>query len=89
MNITFSSNLRQKLLDHLNRSEYNDFFRELDVFKEHPILEESVSEIHEEWRKLKIAQKNKLMDDEQINLAIIAFVKRKSEKMITLLEEES
>lgn len=84
----FTSSKSEKLLDQLQKADYEAFFKALQEQSEHPRLGSFIEEINEEWRKLLIAQKNKLMDDEQINLALIAFFRRKSKQMLTTLEED-
>lgn len=74
--------------EHLRREEYDQFFHLLEPLENVPLLEEPALAIREEWRKLQIARKNGLMDDEQINLALIAFFKKKLRLMNERLEEE-
>lgn len=72
---------------HLQHAEYEAFFKMLEPLENNAVLEGPVSDIREEWRKLQIARRNGLMDDEQINLALIAYFNRKQKDMIRLQEE--
>lgn len=72
----------------LNAEDHQGYFSELDSFKDHALLGPQVSAIKEEWRKLQIARRNNLMNDEQIHLALKAFHKKSLKQMEGLIDTD-
>ncbi len=77
---------KEELAGLLSQQKYEEFFTRLKPLGNSELLESSVQDILEEWRKLQIAKKNGLMDDEQIHLAFTAYFRRTASRMIGLSE---
>ncbi len=78
----YTENDQVKLNSLLDQKQHDTFFTELDQFTDESSLEPIVAQIKEEWRKLQIARRNGLMDQDQIDLAFAAFFRKKSAQML-------
>ncbi len=76
----YTQEIATQLGELLSQDSMDDFFAKLHAGSEE--YEPFVTLIDEEWRKLQIARKNGLMNDEQVYFAISAFFKRESERYL-------
>lgn len=84
----FKDKDRKELSELLEKKDYDTFFKKLDAFLSEEHVGQSVQDIQEEWRKLHIAKRNGLMDDEQIHLAMTAYYTKKGKQMLEIQEED-
>jgi hypothetical protein len=78
----YTTELANQLKQLLTHDTLDDFFGKLQEEATTEEFEPFVSAIEEEWRKLQIAIKNGLMNEEQAFLALTAFFNRESKKLI-------
>ncbi len=76
----YTQELATQLSELLTQDSMDDFFAKLREESEQ--FEPFVTLIEEEWRKLQIAKKNGLMNDEQVYFAISAFFTRESKRYL-------
>ncbi len=83
----YNEEVTANLLNILDTRDYESFLSTLSPYADNEIIGEPVSNILEEWRKLQLAKKNEIMNDEQVHLAISAYFRKKSREITALLLE--
>lgn len=76
----YTKEIASQLSELLTQETMDNFFVKLREGSED--FEPFVNVMEEEWRKLQIARKNGLMNDEQVFFAISAFFKRESQRYL-------
>ncbi|MCA6079157.1 hypothetical protein [Fulvivirga sedimenti] len=83
----YSEEVTAQLLNFLAGKEYDSFLSTVSSYTENEIVGAQMSNILDEWRKLQLARKNGLMDDEQVHLAMTAYFNKRSREIPELLKE--
>ncbi len=83
----YTPEVTDKLFKLIEDKEVSLFLEELKSYSEDPAVGPLIQEVLNEWQSLQVAQKNGLMDEEQVYFAIRAFFKRKSDEIPALLED--
>ena len=85
----YTTNLANSLSKLLSEESLDSFFSTLRTEADKGDFSTFADAIDEEWRKLQIAKKNGLMDDEQVRFALTAYFKRESNALLDVQASNS
>lgn len=83
----YTTEIASKLSTLLDSGDIEGFLTVVSTESESGNFSDFADAIHEEWRKLQIAKKNGLMDEEQIKFALTSFFSRESENVLSESDE--
>lgn len=83
----YSEEVSGRLSNYLQNRDHDAFISLVSEYLEDPKVGSLMNDISDEWRKLLIARKNGLMDEEQVHFAMVAFFRKKKTEITAALEE--